>query len=257
MRRWLDDRLRARAARLWSGLSARAATLPRSEARSLRDEARALQRDLRAFIRTTSPRAQAAQDNLNALPLPAGTDWRWRPTIMTARIWRLGLAGPVSGARLGQEMRIWHDAGTDPAVILRQAPNHAATDLSPYGLYVEALNFSGSYLSLSFSLPAPALRHLTRNHILRLELHCAAECPQDATARLNIANGPNTDVIPAGIFVPVGTAAQTIVEFELSKTAINENRLENIWLDLIFSAPRMNAIDLRDMVVSRHPRVQL
>ena len=40
-------------------------------------------------------------------------------------------------------------------------------------------------------------------------------------------------------------------------TDIDAQRLDHAWLDLILERPRMNAVTLRDMVVSRHPRADV
>lgn len=258
LRRWLDGHLRAQAARAWRQIAERAGRIARGEARALRDEARALQRDLRVFLRATSPRVQAAADNLSALPLPAGTDWRWRPTILTARIWRLGWAAPASGARLGQEMRVWHDGPADTPIILRQMLTVAATDLAPFALTVETMGAGLGFLALVFDLPEAAMRGLRRNHILRVELHLAAERAQGLGLRLNIQNGPNTDVLTGGLDLPVGREAGVgVVEFDLSTVPFNEARLEKLWINLVLENPGINAVELRDMILSRHPRVAM
>ena len=38
---------------------------------------------------------------------------------------------------------------------------------------------------------------------------------------------------------------------------MNEKRLEKLWLDLIFEAPQMNAVRIRDLFLSRHLRADV
>lgn len=254
--RWL----RARAARDWAALAGAAPSLGRGDAsRILRDEARLLQRSLRDFLRATSPKSQAAQETLGALDLPDGTDWRWRPTLMVARTWRLGLASPESGRRLGQEMRIWHDGGPNAPLILRQVANTGAIDLAPFGVIVESFGFSGSYVSLTFDLPPQAAQGLTRSHILRIETQIGAESGGPGlVARLNITHGPNTDAVVLPMHAPgPGATEVQVTEFDLSALPINETQISKLWLDLILDHPQMNAVRLRDLIVSRHRRAAL
>ncbi|MDO5705780.1 MAG: DUF6478 family protein [Paracoccus sp. (in: a-proteobacteria)] len=254
--RWL----RARTARDWATLAGAAPTLGRGEtSRSLRDEARLLQRSLRDFLRATSPRSQVAQETLGALDLPDGTDWRWRPTLMAARTWRLGLASPESGRRLGQEMRIWHDGGANAPLILRQVANTGAIDLAPFGVVLESFGFGGSYVSLTFDLPPQAAQGLTRSHILRIETQIGAEAAgQGLMARLNITHGPNTDAVILPMQAPgAGATEVQVTEFDLSSLPLNETQISKLWLDVMLDHPRMNAVRLRDLIVSRHHRAAL
>ena len=47
------------------------------------------------------------------------------------------------------------------------------------------------------------------------------------------------------------------MEFDLAYTKINENRINSAWLDLIFEAPEMNQVVLRDLTFARHRRANL
>jgi len=49
-------------------------------------------------------------------------------------------------------------------------------------------------------------------------------------------------------------SSDSVVEFDLAHTEINEKRLEGMWIDLIFDGPAMNEINLRDVTFSRRPR---
>jgi hypothetical protein len=55
---------------------------------------------LSAGRRPARPQSRAA---LDALHLPAGTDWRWRPGFMAAPVVPRGIARPEPGSRLGDQ----------------------------------------------------------------------------------------------------------------------------------------------------------
>ena len=96
---------------------------------------------------------------------------------------------------------------------------------------------------------------MTRNHIIRLETTLAVERPLPVYARLNVGHGPNIDEILQHLRgMEAGLQSQQVVEFDLAYTEMNERRLEKIWLDLIFEAPGMNAVDMRELFLSRHLR---
>lgn len=253
-RKWLDRVTRERAYRGWADLARSKLEFGLSRQRSLRDEALALRRKLDLFLMRTDQRRDLARESLDALHLPEGTDWRWRPVFMTSIIRPTGIAAPENGERLGEQAAVWHDC-PERALILEQIENLRATDLSPFGLRLEVFGFSGSYLSVSIDLPDRALDGLTREHILRLETGLVLERDMNVYARLNVANGPNTDQVLHQIAnLAPGTQHQQVIEFDLAYTAINEKRLEKIWIDLIFEAPYMNALDIRELFVSRHLR---
>ena len=84
-----------------------------------------------------------------------------------------------------------------------------------------------------------------------------AKRPINVYARLNIGHGPNTDELIQQFhsFEP-GLRSQQVIEFDLAYTQMNERRLEKIWLDLIFESPRMSAVELRELFLSRHLRAE-
>lgn len=222
----------------------------------LRGEAISLRRNLDRFLINTDRHADRVQAGLDALHMPGGTDWRWRPSFMCLPLQPVGVAAPENGARFGLETAVWHDCG-ERALILQQIRNLRVTDLAPFALKMEVFGFSGSFLSISIDLPDEALANLTRNHIIRLEANFQVERPMTIFARLNIANGPNTDQVTHHLTgSEPDTHSQHITEFDLAYTEINEKRLEKVWLDLIFEAPNMNALEIRELVLSRHLRAE-
>lgn len=256
-RKWIERKTRERALRHWADLAETAEALGPGRLRSLRDEALGLRASLDRFLIRADRRAVRSRAALDALHLPGGTDWRWRPGFMAAQISPRGVAGPEPGGTLGDGAAIWHDCA-ERALILEQVANLGATDLSPFGIRLEVFGFSGSFLSLSIDLPTSALQGLTRSHVLRLETGILAERALNVYARLNIGHGPNIEEMTLQLhrFEP-GQPVQQVTEFDLAYTQMNEKRLEKIWLDLIFESPRMNAVEIRDLFFSRHLRAEL
>lgn len=255
-RKWLERKTRERALRHWGALAEGVAGMGPSRLRNLRAEALGLRANLDRFLIHSDRRAERSRVALDMLHLPGGTDWRWRPGFMAGQISPRGLASPESGARLGDGAAIWHDC-PEAALILDQVANPGATDLSPFGIRLEVFGFSGSFLSLSVDLPPCVLPGLTRDHVLRLEAEVQAERAINVFARLNIGHGPNVDEMTLQLqgFAP-GQPSQQAIEFDLAYTQMNEKRLEKVWLDLIFEAPRMNAVEIREMFFSRHLRAE-
>lgn len=239
----------------WEALAARP-PLPGPGLDGQRDRARALRGQLDRFLLVTDPAATRTRPELDRLELPRGTDWRWRPPMLAAPVSPAALVTPENGQAFGGELGLFHDCPLR-AAILRQLPNRRAQDLAPFALRLEVFGFAGSYLSLAIPLPAAALDGLTRSHIIRAELQLDIERPLGMVARLNVENGPNTDRLPAPLEGLQPGPNRALAEFDLADTEMNENRLERAWIDLILDQPAMNAVTLRDMVVSRHPRAEI
>ncbi|NJS39626.1 MAG: hypothetical protein HC783_12125 [Rhodobacteraceae bacterium] len=48
-----------------------------------------------------------------------------------------------------------------------------------------------------------------------------------------------------------------LAEFDLAYAGLDEARIEHLWLDVIFTAPALARVTLRDLVASRRPRAEL
>ncbi|RDW12294.1 DUF6478 family protein [Paracoccus thiocyanatus] len=255
-RTWLERKTRERALRQWTALAQQVETLGPGRLRRLREEALDLRGSLERFLVGADRRAIRSRAALDALHLPGGTDWRWRPGFMAGQISPPGIARPENGGRLGDDAAIWHDC-PQRALILGQVATRGATDLSPFAIRLEVFGFSGSFLSMSVDLPPSALEGLTRNHVLRLETGILAERAIRVYARLNIGHGPNIDEVTEQLpGFEAGHYSRQVTEFDLAYTQMNDRRLEKVWLDLIFEAPWMNAVEIRELFFSRHLRAE-
>ncbi|WBU54045.1 DUF6478 family protein [Paracoccus sp. SCSIO 75233] len=254
---WSKRTLRQRARSHWADLRKGANRLSKGQIRDLQQEATGLRQELTRFLHASDSRVSASRLELEALPLPGGTDWRWRPEMLSVPISLAGLAGPQSGAKLNDSATLWHDC-EHCGLILRQVQNLSTIDLANFGLTLETIGFGGSFMSLAIGLPDAALQGLTSNHIIRLESVILVESEADVYVRLNIGNGPNTETLLRHIGDPkAGELMTSVIEFDLATTEMNEKRLDNIWLDFIVEQPTANKISLREMIFSRHPRANI
>lgn len=255
-RRWISRWLRGAAARQWSAHGTAIARRERLPDPGLCDEARRLHTDLSAFLQ----RADAVRHGYAAAvlpPLPQGTEWRWRAPVVNGAIQPPVLVSPPNASNFGWGVTLWHDCKR-AALMLRQQPNPDIAERPPYFVVLEVMGFSGSYLSLSLELPTEALQDLGAHHILRVDALIGAERPITVYARLNVAQGPNTETMLRQLGDPIsGGDARRETEFDLAYADLTPQPVEKAWVDLIFEAPRMNAVEIYDIVLSRQPRAEV
>lgn len=94
----------------------------------------------------------------------------------------------------------------------------------------------------------------TKRHLIRMSSYIEAEAKTEIFARLNIKFGPNSKDLVTEIDLADRTAE---VEFDLAFADIQKNRMEKMWVDLIFEEPAMNRIVIRDLLFGRSPRAEL
>lgn len=253
MSRILDKLLHRRALRRWRRVVAGAGSIPLTELRRQRTEARQLKTQLDQLIHVADGRLALPQIGSSSFARPHGTDWSWRPEPWRGTLPVSGLSSVPSKAKLGEDVQMFHDCSYSE-LTLRQLRNTREEDLAPFGLRMDVFSFDGSFLSLVVALPKDAGSGLTRQHLIRVDSIIETEKPLEIFARLNISHGPNTEHIVREL--PLGDRKVT-VEYDLAYSNLNEKRIENIWLDLIFEAPDMNQVVLRDLTFARHRRANL
>ena len=198
-------------------------------------------------------RARLVQPAVGAgvLDLPASTDWSHRPSPWSGPITPTGFAPAKSETAIGEGVNLFHDCKS-PELSVRQVQNRQENDLAPFGLQFDIFDFDGSFLSLVFQTPQPALAGIGKNYVLRLGVRAECERALGISARLNLKHGPNTAQVRKEF--PPGEDA---VEFDLSYIPFNALRVDQIWFDLFFDAPAMNQILIRDVTLSRHLRAAI
>jgi hypothetical protein len=250
---FLSKLLHRRTLRRWQQAAAQAAKMPLPQLRQQRNQARDLRAQLDRVIHIAEGRLALPQIGSSFFPRPHGTDWSWRPELWRGTMPTPGISSVPSKSKLGEEITLFHDCAISE-LTLRQLRNSREEDLAPFGLRMDVFKFDGSFLSLVVDLPADACTGLARHHLMRIDSIIETEKPIEIFARLNIRHGPNTEQLVREL--PMGEKDIT-VEFDLAYSDLNEKRIERIWLDLIFEAPDMNQVVLRDLTFARHRRANI
>ncbi len=250
----LLDRLRQRrSAGLWQRTLDLAPVLALHDLRVSRSRARATRQVLDKLLIAADARLVRPSDGADLVRLPPGADWAWRPDPWAAPMRPGGHVAIANKTEIADGTTIFHDCPTSE-VTLRQTPNTNADDRARYGLRIDVLGFEGTFLSLVLGLPEDGMRDLSRRHVIRVEAQIATERPLQLHARLNIRHGPNVEQITRPLSPTHGAR---VAEFDLGAAKIQESRIEDAWVDLFFAAPKMNLIQLRDVVLSRRLRADM
>ncbi len=253
MGRTFDRLFQMRALRKWRRAARTADTTALTDLRVQRSHARQLRTYLDRLIHVADGRLALPIVGSSFFPRPHGTDWSWRPELWRGPLPTPGLSSVPTKSMLGGEVTLFHDCGFSE-LTLRQLRNTREEDLAPFGLRMDVFKFDGSFLSLVVDLPQEACQELTRVHLLRIATIIETEKPLEIFARLNIKHGPNTEQIVREL--PLNEQ-DVMVEFDLAYSRLNEKRIEKIWLDLIFEAPEMNQVIIRDLTFSRYRRAAI
>ena len=221
--------------------------------RRQRAQARQLQGQLQELVHVADGRLALPRIGSHAFSRPAGTLWSWRPQLWRGPLPQKGISAVPTRTKLGEEVTLFHDCDISE-LTLRQLRNLREEDLSPFGLRMDVFRFDGSFLSLVLDFPPGAVEGLQKRHLIQLRTILEAEKEIEVFARLNIRHGPNVEEMV--LELPVNQP-ETIVEFDLAYTDLNEKRVEQMWLDLIFEGPEMNQVTMRDITFCRYPRAEL
>lgn len=250
----LTDRLfHKRALRRWERQLQQAGTADLSSLRAMRVRTREARRRLDKILFVADSRLTLPLIGPNAIQKPLHCDWAYRPELWRGPLDGCGVAAVKTKARFGDEVVLYHDCKISEMTV-RQIRNTRETDLAPFGLRLDVFRFDGSFLSLAIELPDGAVNGMLRRHLLRLTTVIEMEQPLEIFARLNIQHGPNTEQMVREL--PLGVE-ESVVEFDLAYSKLNEKRIERAWIDLIFEGPDMNQIVMRDMTLTRRPRAEV
>ena len=217
------------------------------------DAAKRLLRQVSNFKMEADRRLNAPRMGVGAFPTPTGTDWAWRPKPWAAQVPSGGVSPALAKTEFTDELVLFHDC-KQSEISLRQVRNQREVDLSPFGIDLEVFHLGGTYLSLVVEIPHAACEGLRKNHLIRLTATIEKERPTPIYARLNVKNGPNTEQI---LMTLPDEKADTMAEFDLAYSGLNERRAERMWLDLMIETPAMNKISFRDLTLCRYPRAEM
>ena len=251
--RMVDRLLHKRMLGRWTRMADTAAALDTDSLRNARTRARSLRRALDRVILEADNRLALPVIGSNAMRKPLGTEWSWRPDLWRGPIATSGIASVPVRATVCDGTTVFHDCQRSELTV-RQIRNAREADIAPYGFRMDVFQFDGSFLSLVIDLPEAAVIGLQLRHLIRVEMAVEMEKPLEIYARLNVKHGPNLEQIVREL--PLD-AEEVMVEFDLTYSKISEKRVERMWVDLIFEAPEMNQIILRDVTFSRRPRAEV
>lgn len=249
---WTERRTRKRAQELWSRILSQADGLSLRNLIKLRSDAVKLADTARQFSQVASNEIGKSLAKNAEIAATKRADWAWRPEVFFHSGCVHTKINPTSGQELGSNLTLHHDA-KNPEMIVRQTPTLRSTNLAPFDFVMEVYDFEGSFLSLAFDLPDQALDGLSNQNIFEMDLRLSTEHTLPIFARINVQHGPNVGEQIKEI-TELGT--QFNVEFDLGYMNLNENRLEKVWIDLIFDDAQMNKIVLHDVTICRRLRAQ-
>lgn len=249
----LDRMMHRRSLARWSAAARKASDADLNELRSQVQSARQLRGKLDHLLFTAESRLGLPRIGTNAFLKPPGTRWSWRPPLWRGPISPKGAAGLQNGDVIGPGMKVFHDCAVSELTLL-QIRNAREEDLAAFGLQMDVLGFDGSFLSIVIDLPQDAADGLRKRDIIQMQTLIVTERRAKVFARLNIKCGPNTEQLVEEL--PLDDQNAT-VDFDLAFADIVENRIDGMWLDLIFEEPAMNQLRIRDVSFCRYPRADL
>ncbi len=245
--------LHRRALARWTDAARNAQDAELAALRAQRQQARQLRTPLQELTYVADTRLALPRIGSNTFARPAGTDWAWRPQLWRGALPDRGLAPARSKDKLGHDLTVFHDCPMGE-VAVRQVRNTRDDDLAPFAISVEVFSFAGSFLSLALDVPKGVCDGLRKRHLIRLAATLDREAPVKVFARLNVKHGPNTEQVLETL---PDDQVETLAEFDLAHSQLNEKRVERMWIDLMFENPQMNRITLRDLNICRYPRAEM
>ncbi len=237
----------------WQRRALAAKTMSRGELLRFSDRARELRMQLDRLVRTSEDRLTIPREGSDTFQKQRGSDWAWRADAWRWRNDQTGQASAVNGTWIGPDLQLFHDCPHNE-ISARQLRNASEHDMAPYAMRLDVLAFEGSFMSVVLGLPESAVTGLRKHHLVRLSTTIEAERDIEIFARLNVQHGPNTEQFVRELQVRQG---ESWVEFDMSDADLNENRIDRMWVDLIFENPAMNQVTIRDMAFSRSPRAEI
>lgn len=247
-----NDLVRARhhqrTMKYWKAVRENAETANLEELRDIKARSSELHESVVQALNIANERLILPKLGSNAMRSPADATWEYRPDIWRGPVHPIGIAAAKNKTKIGPSAVLFHNCPLSELTV-RQVRNEREEDLAPYGLRLDVFRFEGNFLSISLEMPSETVKSLTKGHILRLDTEIQTEKPLESFVRLNIKSGPNVEH-----HVIEMTQETTEAEFDLSEMRFFENRLERIWVDMIFEGPQMNEITIRDLTFSRRNR---
>lgn len=229
--------------RRWERVLANAERLDPAALRTVRSRAVALSQRLGRVLHETDK----ALATTGQIPRPLHADWAWRPELWAGPVEPFGAVSVASGVDLSDAVKLFHDC-SQRAITARQVRAHGPAMQAPFALRLEVYQFEGSFMSVAIDLPETGVRGMSTGQILRVAPRYEVERPLDVYARLNLRHGPNVAHVVRRM------DGDAPVDLDLAEMDIDDGCVSGGWVDIIFEAPAMNHILIRDVTLSRRPR---
>ncbi|SOH93999.1 hypothetical protein SAMN06273572_10324 [Monaibacterium marinum] len=210
-------------------------------------QARKLGRVARQLEMDGSIRSGIAQHRPELLPEDA--EILHRPSILRVLQTPSGQVSPATGTELSADVSVHHDM-SPPRIVAHQMPRSQGRH--EYAL--DIWNVRGNFVSLALALPPEQVSRIGKDDLIRVDYTIALEQQCDVFARLNLAHGPNVEQVIRQLDL---RKQNDVLEFDVHYTAFDPTRAKEIWIDLIFNTRPLNRVVIRDIVISRRPRLSL
>ena len=249
----LETILHRRALAHWTAAAEAVEHVKLSTLKEQRQKAQQMRRALDRVMHVSESRLALPRIGANVFSKPPGTKWSWRPALWRGPIFPKGASGVENGAYVSEDIKVFHDCEVSE-LTFHQIRNTREEDLAAFGLKMDVLGFDGSFLSVVIDLPKDAADGLRKRDIIRVQGLIGTERPATVFARLNVKCGPNTEQLVQELPLK---EREVNIDFDLAYADVNENRIDGMWLDLIFEDPAMNQLRIRDLTFCRYPRAEL
>ncbi|QPH52952.1 DUF6478 family protein [Pontivivens ytuae] len=234
---------------LWTRRLTRAEGVEAKVLRRWRAQSRRLLRLTRTLDELATRRLNGPVSTSAVIEVPPDATMVFRPALLATAQEPAGHAGPASNTAVAPGVTLFHDMPRADALI-RQRPGPDGR----HACEIELWGGGGSFLSLALALPEAEAQATRREDLIRLAYDIGAEHPTEIFARLNLSHGPNVEEVVRQVDLRAGT---NWLEFDVFYTDFEPERVNEIWIDLMFDPRTANRITLRDILILRRPRLSL
>lgn len=201
-------------------------------------------RSRHALIGAIMERAEARVARRGEAEAEKGAIWSVRPACFGLSPTPSALLEPANGAAFGDGLTVYHDASGGVFSLMRRPVRGGA---NPHELFFESYEFEGSYFSLALGVPNDLPRPAPHGEKIVLRMDLRVSRPVDLFLRMNFSRAGVIEQIHHGGRADSGPA---LFVFDPAHVGGGARPDDGLWLDLIFSHPRMMEIAVRDLSLS-------
>lgn len=173
-----------------------------------------------------------------------GAIWSVRPDCFDVAVTPFALREPPDGAAFCDGLTVHHDAAGGVFSLMQRPVSGGA---NPHEIFFESYEFEGSYFSLALGVPDNLRRPAPHGEKLVLRMDLNVSRPVGLFVRMNFSRAGGVERLHLGGEIDAGPARFAFDPAHVGGGVRPDDRL---WLDLIFSHPRMMEIAIRDLSLS-------